>query len=203
MPYTVEQLRVLIAQETDRPVELMHQVRDIAALTRLICAFANADGGTILVGIGDTKEILGTDVERIRRLYQSALSRTVNAPRTDLESIDVDGKRVAAITVNKAQDLVMTDEGVFKHASYDVQPMAPSDISRVLKSSSSTAAVAPDHLAEAISRLTRRIEDLHEQVWQGDEKLRLARSFRSQAKSYVISAMVGLTIGVLFTLLLT
>src|SRR5215213_1216875 len=125
MPYTAEQIRALLAEETDRPVEFMHKVRDIAALTRLICAFANADGGVIIVGIGDTREVLGTDVERIRRLYQSALSRTVNAPRTGLEAADVDGKQVAAITVDKAQELVMTDEGVFKHASYEVQVMAP------------------------------------------------------------------------------
>jgi hypothetical protein len=155
------------------------------------------------VGISDTREILGTDVERISRLYQSALSRTVNAPRTELEAIDVDGKQVAAITVDKAHDLVMTDEGVFKHVSYTVQPMAPSDISRALKASNTAAAGEPDPLAEIMSRLTRRIEDLHEQVWHGDEKLRVAKSFRSQARNYVISAIVGATIGVLFTLLLT
>jgi ATP-dependent DNA helicase RecG len=203
MPYTLEQLRVLIAQEKNQPVEFMHQIRDIAALTRLICAFANADGGVILVGVSETREILGTDVARIRRLYQSALSRTVNAPGTDLEAIDVDGKQVAAITVDKARDLVMSDEGVFKHARYEVQPMAPSDISMALQSSTASAAVMPDPLAEAMARLTRRIEDLHEQIWQGDEKLRTARSIRTQARGYVISAIVGATIGVLFTLLLT
>jgi predicted HTH transcriptional regulator len=203
MPYTVNQIRALLAEETDRPVEFMHQVRDIAALTRLICAFANADGGVILVGIGDTREVLGTDADRIRRLYQSALSRTVNAPRTELEAADVDGKQVVAITVDKAQDLVMTDEGVFKHASYEVQAMAPSDISRALKSSNTPADAELDPLAEAMSRLTKRIEDLHEQIWQGDERLRLAKSFRIQARSYVISAVIGATIGMLFTLLLT
>lgn len=203
MPYTVEQLRAAIAPENDRPVELVTHVRDIAALTRLICAFANGDGGMILVGINDAREIVGTDVERINRLYQSALSRTVNAPRTELEAVDVDGKRVAAITVERGRELVMTDEGVFKHASYTVQPMAPSDISKSLRSNNVATAVEPDPLAEAICRLTRRIEDLREQIWQGEEKLRLAKSFRSQARSYLIIAIVGATIGVLFTLLFT
>ncbi|HYP28818.1 MAG TPA: ATP-binding protein [Blastocatellia bacterium] len=202
MPYTVEQLTALIAQEKNQPVEFMLQVRDIAALTKLICALANSEGGLVLVGVSDTREILGTDVERIGRLYQGALSRTVNAPRTELEAIDVDGKKVAAITVAKARDLVMTDEGVFKHTSYAVEPMSPSDISKALGSSNTLAAVEPGHLAEAMSRLTRRVEDLQEQIWQGDEKLRLVRSFHSQAKGYAISAIVGATAGVLFTLLL-
>jgi predicted HTH transcriptional regulator len=133
MALTPETARELIRRGESQTVEFKTRVPDPARLARLIAAFANADGGTLFVGLGDRGEVLGGDLEATSRGFHAALSRLRNAPKVDLEAVVLDGKHVATITVANGDRLVLTEDGAFTRVQGRVEVMPVPAISQVLK----------------------------------------------------------------------
>lgn len=73
----------------------------VKELTEEICAFANAAGGMLLIGVDDDNNILGTTIDNFKR---SAIQNSLNEINPHLSasfySVDVHGKIVWVIEVN-------------------------------------------------------------------------------------------------------
>lgn len=78
-------------------VRIPSKVRE---LTEEICAFANADGGHLLIGIDDSGQIIGTDLENDKRsAIQGSISEISPALHCELYPVNIKDKTIWAIEV--------------------------------------------------------------------------------------------------------
>jgi ATP-dependent DNA helicase RecG len=190
----ISDLQGLLAQGENESLEFKVGLSEPGESAKLIGAFANSDGGTIVIGVREPAEIIGTDVKRIRQLYERAVERLEPKPHTSFASIDVSGKDVAVIEVDKANGLVLAESGAYARAGAAIQPMTARDISQAL---TRAQAHHPDQLAvlaRAIAEQTKRIEDL-------STALMKAHNWRGKVIDYVIGGAVGAVLGYLLSLL--
>ena len=72
----------LIQQGEGLHTEFKRGLGDLTAIGRAICAFANTDGGVIILGVGDSQEIVGVreDEEQVQERLTSFLQPACNTP---------------------------------------------------------------------------------------------------------------------------
>ena len=186
-------IHALLAQGENARLEFKGSIREPGELAKLIGAFANADGGTIVIGVRGPAEIIGTDVEKVRQLYERAIDTLEPRPHTSFASINVDRKPIALIEVDKANGLVLAESGAYARVGASTQPMTANDVSRALML---TQAGRPDQLevlSRAIAEQTNRIEAL-------SIALAKAHSWHGKVIDYVIGGIVGAVLGYLLSL---
>ena len=71
-----------IAAGEDRHTEFKRRLGDLSAIGRAMCAFANTEGGLIVLGVEDSKEITGVneDSERVQERLTAFLQTGCSAP---------------------------------------------------------------------------------------------------------------------------
>jgi ATP-dependent DNA helicase RecG len=105
----VKELKSQIALGEDSRRQFKRDLTNADSLAAEMAAFANSEGGTIFLGVGDDGSLPGlgrTDVARLNQLIGNAASQHVRSPLTvETENIRVGRERVViAITVPKGQD---------------------------------------------------------------------------------------------------
>ena len=106
---TAEELQNLVRRGEDSGRQFKADVHNADSLASEMAAFANGDGGTILIGVADDGAVpglAGADVSRINQLISNAASHLVRSPLTvRTENVDVQGGRiVVVVTVPKGID---------------------------------------------------------------------------------------------------
>lgn len=123
MPDSTEILDLLLQGESDT-LEFKTLLREPALLARLIASFANAKGGTILVGVKEPPEVVGVDEAQLRRVYDSA-TRLLSPPvQSSLRFVVERGVSVGIVDVAASQELVLAEGGAFVRTGSMSQPMA-------------------------------------------------------------------------------
>ena len=106
---TLLDLHKIVALGEDSSRQFKVDVRNIDSLASEMAAFANSNGGTILIGVADDGSMSGLsfdDVSRINQLVSNAASQHVRSPLTvQSENIALEnGRVVIALTVPKGID---------------------------------------------------------------------------------------------------
>jgi len=109
MTITEYQLRDIISLGKDSTHQFKADIHNTDALASEMAAFANSEGGQILIGVGDDGSLPGlrfTDVTRINQLISNAASQHVHSPLSvQTENIRLDnGHIVILLTVPKGLD---------------------------------------------------------------------------------------------------
>ena len=195
MAYTDAELRTLIAGGETATVEFKERLRDPELLARLISAFANAEGGVVLVGVGDRGSIIGCDTGEVSRAFHGALARIINPPKVDLEATEVDGKRVATITIGRSASVTVAKSGAFRRDADKVVPLGTQQILQSLQQTGPTSENAAG-IAEALHGLTEQVAQLQKQIED-------ANTIRGQMPNYIIGGIIGAILGALLSALLT
>ena len=77
----------------------------VRELTEEICAFANADGGYLLIGIDDNGQIIGTDLENDKRsAIQGSISEISPVLHCDMYAVSIEDKTIWVIDVPSGKD---------------------------------------------------------------------------------------------------
>ena len=77
----------------------------VRELTEEICAFANADGGYLLIGVDDNGQVVGTNLENDKRsAIQGSISEISPALHCELCSVSIEDKTVWVIDVPSGKD---------------------------------------------------------------------------------------------------
>lgn len=77
----------------------------VRELTEEICAFANADGGYLLIGVDDNGQVVDTNLENDKRsAIQGSISEISPALHCELYSVNVGNKTVWVIDVPSGKD---------------------------------------------------------------------------------------------------
>ncbi|WP_162923575.1 RNA-binding domain-containing protein [Arachidicoccus soli] len=110
---TVEEVKLLIAQGEGYNLEFKRSLPSKASeLAEEICAFANAAGGTLLIGIDDKGFIHGISIDNNHR---SRLQNILNCiePKVDIvsEEINIDGKTILSLRCPSGKERPYTVSG--------------------------------------------------------------------------------------------
>jgi predicted HTH transcriptional regulator len=102
---TLRELQMLVAQGEGLHIEFKRKLPEWEKLVREIVAFANTQGGSVLIGVDDDGSIFGTrdpiEVEEALKLYLQEYTHPV--PAHSIETIPLSHKRaVVAIHVPKS-----------------------------------------------------------------------------------------------------
>ncbi|MBU2589479.1 MAG: ATP-binding protein, partial [Nanoarchaeota archaeon] len=104
---TGQLLEVIESGETQE-VELKQSFHSSQDLSKLICGFANTQGGMIIIGVNTKRTIIGVkeDVDELQQKI-SASAQAVSPPLVpDIQVHRIEGKKVIAIVVQKAIDSI-------------------------------------------------------------------------------------------------
>jgi len=190
----ISDIHDLLAQGENERLEFKVALRDSGELAKLIGAFANSDGGTIVIGVREPAEIIGTDVKRSRQLYERAIEKLEPKPHTSFASVYVSGKEIVVIEVDKANSLVFAESGAYARVGAATQPMTARNVTQALMLAQARQPDQLEALARAIAEQTKRIEDL-------STALTKAQNWRGKVIDYVIGGAVGAVLGYLLSLL--
>ncbi|MCO6175899.1 putative DNA binding domain-containing protein [Flavobacterium sp. NRK F10] len=77
----------------------------IKEITEEVCAFANASGGIVLIGVDDANTIKGITIDNAKRsAIQNSISEISPVLKCDFNIVEVDGKDIAVIEVPSGQN---------------------------------------------------------------------------------------------------
>jgi ATP-dependent DNA helicase RecG len=98
---TIDDIKLIVASgegyNAEFKVSVPSKVRD---LSEEVCAFANAAGGVVLIGVDDTNRIVGTSIDNAKRsAIQQSIGDISPALHCTLSMMDVDGKTIGVIEV--------------------------------------------------------------------------------------------------------
>jgi len=105
----VKQLKAVIKKGEDSSCQFKADIRNIDSLASEMAAFANSEGGSILIGVHDDGSIPGlayADVARINQMISNAASQHVKSPlhvRTE-NVVLTDDKIVIVLDIPKGLD---------------------------------------------------------------------------------------------------
>lgn len=88
-------LKSLISSGVGYNLELKKSIpRKVKEVTEEICAFANAAGGTLLLGVGDDNGIQGVSFDNGKRsALQNSISGIISSLHCDMYLVEIDGKK--------------------------------------------------------------------------------------------------------------
>jgi len=97
---TVHPIYKLIAQGEHQQQDFKYCINDSRKIARSLVAFANSDGGRLLVGVKDNGKIVGVSSEEEYYMVDAA-ARIYSNPKIEFtaQQWDVDGKTVFEVTV--------------------------------------------------------------------------------------------------------
>lgn len=106
---TPQDVQAQVALGEDSRRQFKQDVTNADALAAEMAAFANAEGGLILIGVhddGSIQGLSGEDVRRVNQLIGNTASQNVRSPLTvTTENVDIgNGRIVIALTVPKGLD---------------------------------------------------------------------------------------------------
>jgi ATP-dependent DNA helicase RecG len=93
-----------------------------------ISAFANSDGGKIIVGVSDTGKIVGTDVKDAIEKVTSSVQSIIPPPTIKTQKISVDNKDLLVITIDKSSNLCSIGGIVYIRTGTGVRPLSLQEI---------------------------------------------------------------------------
>ena len=223
MPYTPQYVLRLISRGENEETEFKWVMPSPSRLARTLCAFANAKGGTILIGVREPDSITGTDPSRLAYVVEQASSYLDPKPKIQYEVVTVNSLPIAVITVQRSRVLVTSRDGVLvRRGSSDVTMPA----GMIVASISTQAATLPSELtrlAGVIEQQTNEInfqssliERQSEQI--GEQSVQIRRQanelgklrqqtddaghWQNKLKDWVLSGIVGTAIGIIIGLLI-
>jgi len=97
----------LIKQGEHQQLDFKHSITDSKKIARSLVAFANTDGGKLLVGIKDNGAIAGVRDDEEFYMVQAAAQMYCNPPMNFESKIwEINGKTVLEITIPKSPEII-------------------------------------------------------------------------------------------------
>jgi len=166
-----EGLRTLIDRGPDQLTDFM-PAPDVAGLAETLVALANADGGTILVGLSEDGEVFPEATEDLEALLMRAQERCVPPISVKWETIEtVRGTIVTLIVPRSPLMHKLTDGTVLLRSGHVNRPLEQREVYRLLASKG-----AESYEEQLVSRATQ--DDLDVQVIAEYEAARRKKSPR-------------------------
>jgi predicted HTH transcriptional regulator len=186
-------IQELIAQGESETVEFKTVVRNPSVLSQNLSAFANTNGGTLLVGIQEPDIVVGADEKQVQHVLDRSRKQLSSPIDVDVQTVTVDQKPVVALAVHPSKSIVFCNGQALGRVGATNQALTAAQLSAKL--TPTPTAVDINKLADAIAKQTRTVQKLR-------DDLREANSLKSKLKDWLIGGTIGAVIGFLLSLLL-
>ncbi len=103
-------------------------------LGKTICSFANTNGGIILIGISDDKEIMGCSGKQEQRIANTAHS-CKSSVYPEIRESNLNGKNIFMINVKKSSQIHSFKNIAYKRVGSHNKPLSPEEVIEFAKSS--------------------------------------------------------------------
>jgi predicted HTH transcriptional regulator len=120
---TPETLRALIKQPEGATLEFKVNTPSPEVLSRLLSSLANTQGGTVVIGVREPGEIVGIDAVRFERFAELARQRLEPKPELHNQVLDLNGKSIGIIRIERSEIPVAAREGYFKRIGDRDEPI--------------------------------------------------------------------------------
>jgi ATP-dependent DNA helicase RecG len=97
-------------------------------LDQEIAAFANADGGYLLIGVDDKGQVVGTDLKAAQDAISSQVQAIIPAPHLTMHRVILDEKDVLVVEVGKSDELSSIGGVVYIRIGTSVRPLSIQEI---------------------------------------------------------------------------
>ena len=101
-----DELLKLIKGRESQEVEFKESCPSNKELAKIICAFANTDGGYLILGVNNKGEIVGLrdNLDRVQQDVSNARQSVSSSPLISTKKFEVEGKTLVVIEINQAND---------------------------------------------------------------------------------------------------
>ena len=156
-----EDLKKLLQQPESRTLEFKVRIPDTRHIVSNLVAFANTNGGKLIIGI-ENQRIVGIDnIEHARRVINKA-ANTVSPPlKINIQTLEVKGKKVLVVEIPKG------DKSPYFAGGRAWQRVGASNVpltSEILFSNISQRSTSIKDLIAEIKRLSSIIEKLNKEL---------------------------------------
>ena len=201
MFYTLRELIEKIMLGEDSTIEFKREMPHRNSLADEIAAFANTQGGMILIGIDDNKEIVGVELQKLDRIEKTVVEICNDSIEPAIpiftEKLRLDDKNILKIEVQRSLFVHKTSNGYFTRQGSSKKEMPTDQLARLLQSRSQARIIAFDeqlvpntHKRTLRESLYRRFitEDADE---ENIENLLLKRSLLIKEGSEIRASVAG------------
>lgn len=188
---TPDQIQPLLRIGESSTIEFKANTPAPAVLARILSSFANADGGTVIVGVREPNAILGTDVERFNKLLRVSLEKLQGDIQVEHQIIDLEAKSIGIIQISAAKIPVASPEGYFRRVGTRDEPLA---VQQLIERMSA----APNSLT-AIESMSRTISAQTIEIAKLRESFEKANSWKRKVPYIVLGAVASAIIKLVFT----
>ncbi len=135
-----------------------------------ICGFANADGGVILIGVDDDGVPIGCDIKKSKESITSYISSITPPPSIHLETMDINGKKILIIRVEKSNMLCTIGGVAYIRVGTGKRPLSISEI----------VSLSAEYTIQPIDSMITEVseEELDENLWREFLDIRRRKGFR-------------------------
>jgi len=190
--YSQSEIEKIIQTGESEFIEFKSVLRDPVILARQISAFANKQGGLVLVGIREPIEIVGCKINQLEKVLERAKSIVKPLPKIEFASYTIDNKEIGLIKIEKSDEIVFASGGIFERIGDATIAMNSQSIKNKLIQLKSP--VTNESIATALEQQTKIIEELREEI-------KSSNSLKNKIKDYLIGGIIGAIIGLLLTLI--
>jgi ATP-dependent DNA helicase RecG len=134
-------IRVIINRGEGVKTEFKSSPADPQRIAEIVCSFANAKGGCILIGVADNKQIIGVEIGRqtIERLTDTIVDNSDPKIYPQFSTVKIENKPVIIIKVEESHDKPHSAYGrPFIRVGKTTKPMSRSEYERLLIKRSKT-----------------------------------------------------------------
>jgi len=185
---------IKILSEPEGPnLEFEEQIPQSNIMARLISAFANSDGGMVLLGVGSKGAVIGVqNLDEAMNKISHALEMIKPRPDVETSVEKIDGKAVLVLIIHKSDKVPHTVKNLlFQRSGSTVVPVD----SRSLYSRITKDINTQKEISSKIERLTEIIEEQNGQLVH-------AQSWRAKLPDMLIGGIIGTAISLLIQFIL-
>jgi predicted HTH transcriptional regulator len=190
---TEDKFRRLVIQPESSNIELRAAVPSSGIIARDISAFANAEGGTILLGVSKNGTVVGlANPARAVDAIKNALTRISPEIAVTPQIEEVSGKSLLRIAIDRGDKAPYLADGVAHvRQANKVVPISSGAIVDTVQS----RAGSRDEILDEVRHLSETIETLN-------AELIAARSWRTKLVDMLIGGIIGAAISLLLASLI-
>ncbi len=154
---TSQQARDAIAQGESETLELKSSLQPPADLAKLITSFANAKGGTVIIGVSEPNKIIGVDAQRATEILGRASQLIRPSIALETQTLQLDDKPIVLVHVPRSNEPVSAQGAFYYRQGTGLAPLTPRLIQdRVTETRTQQEALTL--LSETVAGHTKEVE---------------------------------------------